>query len=247
MMPLITPAIGPCRPNSACVHFRTVIDGGAGMNANERMEVTLSGLAFSRVRVARGTAEWYGWRANGIGASDAAAIMGENPYKSVERLMAEKLGRVVPEHDRFEVQPLALEAEARLRFCRMFGRKLDPTCVQSRHVSWLRTSVHGLAPDGLSVAEFRCSWPAYQHAVKTGQPLPYYRPQLQHLLAVTELEFVDYVAYIPDATPICLRVERDDGYIAHMLCKENAFWERFLDAQKRQFEQETTKLGETQR
>jgi putative phage-type endonuclease len=214
------------------------------MNANERMEVTLSGLAFSRVRVARGTAEWHAWRANGIGASDAAAIMGENPYKSVERLMAEKLGRVVPEHDRFEVQPLALEAEARLRFCRMFGRKLDPACVQSRHVSWLRTSVRGLAADGTSIAEFTCGGPAYQHAVKTGQPLSYHKRQLQHLLAVTELEFVDYVAYIPDASPVCLRIERDDGYIAHMLCKDNAFWEQLLDAQKTKLGQETRELRE---
>jgi putative phage-type endonuclease len=211
-----------------------IIDGEHRSNRDGRKGLTLerASPSFWRVPVASGTGEWHAWRASGIDASDAAVIMGEDAHKSTEQLMTEKLGRVMPEYDHFEVQLVALEPEARLQFCRLFGRQLAPAYVQSRHVSWLRASVHGLAPDDSSIAEFTCGGAAYQHAVKTGQPLPYYRPQLQHLLAITELEFADYVAYIPEATPICLRIERDDGYIAHMLCKENAFWERLLDAQK---------------
>jgi putative phage-type endonuclease len=38
----------------------------------------------------QGRGEWLAWRHGGIGASDAPALMGENPWKSERRLFAEK-------------------------------------------------------------------------------------------------------------------------------------------------------------
>ena len=40
----------------------------------------------------QGSAEWLDWRRGVIGASDAATIMGENPWASARRLLEEKLG-----------------------------------------------------------------------------------------------------------------------------------------------------------
>ena len=40
----------------------------------------------------QGSTEWHAWRRGVIGASDAATIMGENPWASARRLMEEKLG-----------------------------------------------------------------------------------------------------------------------------------------------------------
>ena len=40
--------------------------------------------------------EWLSLRANYIGGSDAAAILGLNPYKSAYALWAEKTGKAVP-------------------------------------------------------------------------------------------------------------------------------------------------------
>ena len=40
----------------------------------------------------QGSLEWHAWRRGVIGASDAATIMGENPWASAQRLLEEKLG-----------------------------------------------------------------------------------------------------------------------------------------------------------
>ena len=40
----------------------------------------------------QGSTEWLDWRRGVIGASDAATIMGENPWASSRRLLEEKLG-----------------------------------------------------------------------------------------------------------------------------------------------------------
>ena len=40
---------------------------------------------------------WLKGRMNGIGGSDASAVMGKNPYKSNIDLFEEKTGRTVPE------------------------------------------------------------------------------------------------------------------------------------------------------
>ena len=41
--------------------------------------------------------EWLNGRMNGIGGSDAAAIVGMNPYKTNIELFEEKTGRSIPE------------------------------------------------------------------------------------------------------------------------------------------------------
>jgi hypothetical protein len=43
-----------------------------------------------------------------------------------------------------------------------------------------------------------------------------YRPQVQGLLAVAELEWVDLLAYHPALPPVTIRTVRDEPYIAKM-------------------------------
>ena len=45
------------------------------------------------VRLTQGTAEWLEWRNNGIGASDAPTIMGENPWITITELCGEARAR----------------------------------------------------------------------------------------------------------------------------------------------------------
>ena len=188
-----------------------------------------SSLAYQRMPIVQGTAAWHEWRRHGIGASDAASIMGENPYKRVARVMAEKLGTAKPTPITYRMEEgLALEPVVRRAYNRARATPVQPACLQSRQVSWLRASADGLSADGQQLIEIKCGWCAYRHLRDTGSPTPYYRAQLQHLLAVTELPSIDYVCYVPGADPLCRTIERDDAYIAVMLCRENAFWERVL-------------------
>ena len=190
-------------------------------------------LAYSRVPVVQGTAAWHEWRQQGIGASEAPSIMGESPYKSVERLMAEKLGTAAPTPVTCQMeQGLALEPVVRRAYNRTHANPVQPACLQSRHLSWLRASADGLSLDGQQLIEIKCGWCAYRHLRDTGMPTSYYRAQLQHLLAVTDLPSIDYVCYIPGQEPLCRTIERDDAYIAVMLCRENSFWDRVLAARR---------------
>ena len=105
---------------------------------------------------------------------------------------------------------------------------LEPACLQSAQVAWLRASLDGLSGNGEHVIEIKCGYCAYRHTRMTGEPPSYYKAQLQHVLAITELETIDFVCYLPKAEPLCLTIERDDAYIALLLCRENAFWERIM-------------------
>ena len=52
----------------------------------------------------------------------------------------------------------------------------------------------------------------------------YYYGQVQHILAVTGLDTLDFWCYWPDNPALLLPVERDDKYIERLLNKELAFW-----------------------
>ena len=52
-------------------------------------------MSFERVRIKHGTDEWLAFRNTGIGGSDAAAVLGENPWKTNVELWEEKTGKSV--------------------------------------------------------------------------------------------------------------------------------------------------------
>ena len=54
-------------------------------------------MPYTRITLEQGTAEWLAWRTQGIGASEAPAILGENPWKSRRALLAEKTGGPAPD------------------------------------------------------------------------------------------------------------------------------------------------------
>jgi putative phage-type endonuclease len=181
---------------------------------------------YSRINLIQGTEEWLAWREQGIGSSDAPAVMGENPWKSPERLMKEKVeGCRVPATAAMS-RGIVLEPEARRAYEMTVGVEVPPACLQSTRYEWLRASVDGLAGDGSLVVEIKCGERAHQHSFETGEVPDYYYGQLQHILAVTGLESIDFWCYLPDRPEVHLCVERDDPYIERMLEEEFRFWQR---------------------
>ena len=185
--------------------------------------------AYTVVNLEQGTAEWLEWRSNGIGASDAPAIMGENPWKSSARLLAEKLGTV----EKFAgnaamARGSALEPEARKRYETITGNRVAPVCLQSCKHEWQRASLDGLSPDGNTVIEIKVGDSVYKKTASTRQVPRYYVGQLQHILAVTNLPHIDFFCWLPKLPEIHLRIERDDRYITRLIVAEQAFWQQLL-------------------
>ena len=120
------------------------------------------------VPLEQGTSAWLDWRDQGIGASDAPAIMGENPWKSAARLMREKLGEVKKFSGNAAMRRgNELEPLARRRYERLSGVSVDPACLQSTRHTWQRASVDGLAVDGSVVVEIKCGDSVYEKTARS--------------------------------------------------------------------------------
>ena len=174
----------------------------------------------------QGTNEWLDWRHDGIGASDASAVMGENRFRSANALMKEKRNPVKKSFQSAAMaRGTALEPEARRRYISRTGIKVKPVCVQSTQYDWLRASLDGITEHFDAGVEIKCGRSAYWSAVKSRSIPEYYYGQVQHIMAVTGLYALDYWCYWPDNPEILLTVERDDDYIDRLLNKEQQFWD----------------------
>lgn len=99
----------------------------------------------------QGSPEWHAHRAGSFNASDAAAMLGLSPYKTRERLLAEKASGITPEVDdetqaRFD-RGHELEAQARPLAEQIIGEELYPVTM-SRVVGGLKLSA---SIDGLTL------------------------------------------------------------------------------------------------
>ena len=187
--------------------------------------ITVSAGHYERVGMEQGTESWIRWRHSGIGASDAPAIMGENPWKSRAELLRHKRGpaKSLPTNQAMR-RGIELEPKARRAYIAQTGRHVAPACLQSLAHPWMRASVDGLSECGRFLVEFKCGATAYDLTATSMSPPDYYYGQLQHLLALTCLEQLDYCCFWPGLPEIVLSVRRDDDYIARLVAAEEAFW-----------------------
>ena len=186
---------------------------------------------YKTVNLQQGSIAWLAWRHQGIGASEAPTVMGENPWQSPVDLLRAKRGPA-PEpdtHDRISAAMqfgTDMEPVARRAYERATGHKVTPACLQSSRYTWLRASLDGISADGRRAVEIKCGKGVYHHTARTRTVPRYYYGQLQHIMAVTRLESVDFWAWLPDQTPIGLTVPRDPDYIGAMLDREHDFWQQ---------------------
>ena len=150
--------------------------------------------------------------------------MGENPWKRAAELLDEKCGKPKPSSNAAMARGSALEPEARRRFEAKVGVPMAPACMQSLNTEWLRASVDGIAADASRVVEIKCGESVYRNTAQTRQVPRYYIGQLQHILAITQLEAIDFFCYLPNRPEVHVVVPRDDQYIGKLLKVEEAFW-----------------------
>ena len=181
---------------------------------------------FSLVDLEQGTTEWLTWRHKGIGASDASTIMGENRFESPSSLLQQKRGPVVLDTFQNEAMVLGtkLEPEARKLYIATTGNEVRPVCVQSSKYDWFRASLDGLSTNHDMVIEIKCGASSYRRVSQTRTIPSYYYGQVQHILAITGLDSLDFWCYWPDNPPVLLPVKRNESYIERLLSKELEFW-----------------------
>jgi putative phage-type endonuclease len=187
---------------------------------------------FDIISLEQGTADWLAWRHEGIGASEADAVMGRNRWKSAKSLLKEKAApaRTKSFVNSAMARGTALEPEARRLYRKRTGHSVEPACLQSHAHPWLRASVDGICTHQQRLVEIKCGEKVYAHSAAHGTVPDYYMGQLQHILAVTGYEAIDFWCYLPDQPPVLIPIQRDEAFIAQMLASETAFWSQVQNA-----------------
>src|SRR5437660_597694 len=143
--------------------------------------------------------------------------MGENGFKTASDLLREKRGPVRDfGRNQATARGIDLEPEALSRYTVRTGRTVGPACLQSTRYEWLRASLDGFAASLDAVVEIKCGDSNHRRVSRFGCVPDWHRGQLQHILAVTGFDSVDFWCYCPSWPELLIRVERDDAYIERL-------------------------------
>jgi len=182
--------------------------------------------------------DWLAHRHDGIGASEAAAILGVNPYLSPFALWSEKLGLVEPRAMSdamawgLKLEPLVAE-----HYAQETGRQVYTPAPWTVHVSgprpWMRATLDRevrceTQPGVIGVLELKTANARLVDQWDEEPPLPYVI-QVQHQLAVTGYLWGSLAVLIGGQTFRWVDIPRNDAFIAILIQKEAEFWRRLVD------------------
>jgi len=178
----------------------------------------------------QGSDVWLNWRRSIIGSSDAAVLMNENPWSSVSYLLKQKLGEV-PEFQGNTAtrEGIFLENEARKKIIDFYEIELQPKVIQDGKISYIAASLDAIDKNHSRVFEIKCGLKSYEYCLKTGKIPDYYYAQLQHILMITQLNFISYIAYRPTKEILVFEVPRNNSYICDLRIAEQSFAQELLN------------------
>lgn len=172
--------------------------------------------------------EWLAWRRRGIGGSDAAAIIGLDPYRSPFDVYAEKLGlKPEPEDNEAMRQGRDLEDYVASRFVEATGKDVRRcnAILQHPEYPWLIGD-----PDRLVVGEnagLECKTTSVLNKARfnQGEYPPHYYVQCMHYMALTGAERWYLAVLVLNQAFHVFIIERDEDEIAALIEAEKRFWE----------------------
>ncbi len=185
------------------------------------------------------TPEWYAWRKQGLGGSDAPKIVGISPHGGPFDVYTEKTDEgPLPEPNAEQLRGQLLEQAIRAWYMHTTGRVVveSPLLVHPLY-PWMRASLDGLVLGGeephtmtshagtpVSVLADR-GFESKSATRRLGGKIPEdWYCQVQHYLAVTGLPAFDLVALTGALEFVQYEVERDEGYIEDLITVERDWW-----------------------
>ena len=181
--------------------------------------------------------DWLEARRQGIGGSDAAAAVGESPWKSPFALWSEKVGLIEPDDlsnneavewgHRLE-QPIA-DAYAE-RSGRRVERHDTPFAItKNSEYPWMFATLDAVQfdsdrPDEPGVLQIKTT-SAYHGDQWDDEPPLHYQIQLMHEIAVSGFTWGTLACLIGGQKLVWWDAERDDDFITLLIVREKAFLE----------------------
>jgi putative phage-type endonuclease len=176
-----------------------------------------------KVDLEQGTDEWHEWRFSGLGASDAAAIMGVSPWKTAYQLFLEKTGKVSTSSPPSYAMKRGtdMEEEARQWFNFEHSTEFVPECHQSDDIPFLKVSLDGIY--GKDILEIKCPGKKDHQIALDGCIPEKYIPQLQMQMMVTGARYCYYLSYDGERGAV-IKVDPDLEYQKTLKYSLVQFW-----------------------
>lgn len=175
-------------------------------------------------KLIQNTPEWHEFRRKKIGASDASIIMEVSPWKTPYQLWMEKTtganSPIAPQQRR----GIELEEVARQSFEKKIGTIMFPKVILHPSFDWMMASLDGIDLDGNAIVEIKCPGKTDHEVAKAGKVPEKYFPQLQHQLAVTDLDMAFYFSF-DGSEGVIIEVARNNSFITKMINQEIKFWD----------------------
>ena len=176
------------------------------------------------------TAAWFAWRANGIGASEAPAIMGTSKFRTAYELFRLRRGIGPPPPpnpylDRIRARGHQLEPIARRSYERHTGTTVTPIIAESSSFPFIRASFDGYNAFDAIPVEIKCPGDTAHALAMKGIVPPEYVDQVQQQIFVAEAQFAHYYSFDGEKG-VLLKVPRNQKRIDQILRGDHDFWQR---------------------
>ncbi|WP_369631476.1 MULTISPECIES: YqaJ viral recombinase family protein [unclassified Variovorax] len=169
----------------------------------------------------------------GIGNREAAAVLGQDPFKSQIRLWMEKTGRqdllhpVQLQDDSLGYWGRLLEPIVAAHYTHRTGRKVRQINATLRHPKhpWMLATATREVMDAPDVQLLECLCIGMDVAPLWANGVPdYIRLRVMHLLAVTGQYAADVVVLLGGRDLQIYRIEREEAEISRLIKQERVFW-----------------------
>lgn len=181
----------------------------------------------------QGTSEWHEFRKQGIGGSDAPAVLGISPYKTPYQLAREKIGlkNELDEEDNEFIFAKGHSTEDLIRkqFQDLTKTEMNPICAISDKFEFIRASLDGFS-DKLGVLEAKLvGKEVLKTALEKGEIPTHHLAQIQHQLFVTGVDTGQWFGHNGKDQGALIEIKADKEYINRLVDSEITFWDLVKD------------------
>lgn len=180
--------------------------------------------------------DWLELRKQGVGASDAATVLGVSPWRSAYHAWAVRRGLIDPQAATpamvfgQELEPLVYR-----RYEQATGRPVVPASVlvRAREHPFMLCTPDAYTCDGAELGLIEAKTVNFRQADKWGPdqaPIDYVA-QAMHQLIVCRVDFVDLVPLMLNTGALgdIVRIRYDDGIARELIAREAEWWQHVID------------------
>jgi putative phage-type endonuclease len=168
------------------------------------------------------------WRRNGIGSSDAPAVMGYSPWVTTYQLWELKTGRREPDPMNWAMKKgIELEPYARQAYEMKSGIQMPSDRMKHREHDFLRANFDGINKLARLVLEIKCPGQIDHARAAEGKIPDKYLWQCVHLLMVSRMPVLHYWSFDGE-NGILVKFKRNRELEEKLLTAEKKFWNHVL-------------------